>query len=207
MCWRCLRSKTWPTPGWRRKSRRLQASGWSPSVAASASVLNNLGLSLEDLRTALGNANVNQAKGNIDGKYQAYSIGANDQLQSADQYRDLVIAYKNGSPIRLAQIASSTQGPENPRQAAWTNSTPSIVLNIQRQPGANVIDVVDRVQQLLPKLRASLPATLKVAVLTDRTQTIRASVTDVQYELGVAVILVVIVIFLFLRNFAATIDR
>src|SRR5476649_2200948 len=181
--------------------------GQRPSVRveANTSVLNNLGLSLEDLRTALGNANVNQAKGNIDGKYQAYSIGANDQLQSADQYRDLVIAYKNGAPIRLAQIASSTQGPENPRQAAWTNSTPSIVLNIQRQPGANVIDVVDRVQQLLPKLRASLPATLKVAVLTDRTQTIRASVTDVQYELGVAVILVVIVIFLFLRNFAATI--
>ncbi|MPQ72014.1 efflux RND transporter permease subunit, partial [Pseudomonas sp. MWU12-2323] len=131
-------------------------------------------------------------------------IGANDQLQSAQEYRDLVIAYKNGAPIRLAQIAGSVQGPENPRQAAWTNSTPSIVLNIQRQPGANVIDVVDRVQQLLPKLRASLPGTLKVEVLTDRTQTIRASVTDVQFELAVAVLLVVLVIFLFLRNVAAT---
>ncbi|WP_445179259.1 efflux RND transporter permease subunit [Pseudomonas sp. McL0111] len=174
-------------------------------VEANTSALNNLGLSLDDLRTSLGTANVNQAKGNIDGKYQAYSIGTNDQLQSAEEYRDLVIAYKNGAPIRLSQIASSTQGPENPRQAAWTNSTPSIVLNIQRQPGANVIDVVDRVQQLLPKLRASLPATLKVNVLTDRTQTIRASVTDVQYELAVAVLLVVIVIFLFLRNVAATI--
>ncbi|MBK5345300.1 MULTISPECIES: efflux RND transporter permease subunit [Pseudomonas] len=174
-------------------------------VEANTSALNNLGLSLDDLRTSLGTANVNQAKGNIDGKYQAYSIGTNDQLQSAEEYRDLVIAYKNGAPIRLSQIASSTQGPENPRQAAWTNSTPSIVLNIQRQPGANVIDVVDRVQQLLPKLRASLPATLKVNVLTDRTQTIRASVTDVQYELGVAVLLVVIVIFLFLRNLPATI--
>src|SRR5476651_1239825 len=174
-------------------------------VEANTSALNNLGLSIDDLRTSLGTANVNQAKGNIDGKFQAYSIGSNDQLQSAEEYRDLVIAYKNGAPIRLSQIASSTQGPENPRQAAWTDSTPSIVLNIQRQPGANVIDVVDRVQQLLPKLRASLPATLKVAVLTDRTQTIRASVTDVQYELGVAVLLVVIVIFLFLRNLPATI--
>ena len=174
-------------------------------VEANTAALNNLGLSLDDLRTSLGTANVNQAKGNIDGKYQAYSIGTNDQLQSAEEYRDLVIAYKNGAPIRLSQIASSTQGPENPRQAAWTDSTPAIVLNIQRQPGANVIDVVDRVQQLLPKLRASLPATLKVNVLTDRTQTIRASVTDVQYELGVAVLLVVIVIFLFLRNLPATI--
>ncbi|URN90273.1 MAG: efflux RND transporter permease subunit [Pseudomonas protegens] len=173
-------------------------------VEANTSALNNLGLSLDDLRTALGTANVNQAKGNIDGRYQAYSIGANDQLQSAQEYRDLVIAYKNGAPIRLAQIASSVQGPENPHQAAWTNSTPSIVLNIQRQPGANVIDVVDRVQQLLPKLRASLPGTLKVEVLTDRTQTIRASVTDVQFELAVAVLLVVLVIFLFLRNVAAT---
>ncbi|WP_426209118.1 efflux RND transporter permease subunit [Pseudomonas sp. TWR2-1-1] len=174
-------------------------------VEANTSALNNLGLSLDDLRTSLGNANVNQAKGSIDGKFQAYSIGANDQLQSAEEYRDLVIAYKNGAPIRLSQIASSTQGPENPRQAAWTNETPSIVLSIQRQPGANVIEVVDRVQQLLPKLRASLPGTLKVAVLTDRTQTIRASVTDVQYELGVAVVLVVLVIFLFLRNVPATI--
>ncbi|MQT44690.1 MMPL family transporter [Pseudomonas sp. FSL R10-0765] len=173
-------------------------------VEANTSALNNLGLSLDDLRTSLGTANVNQAKGSIDGKFQAYSIGANDQLQSAEEYRDLVIAYKNGAAIRLSQIATSTQGPENPRQAAWTNETPSIVLSIQRQPGANVIEVVDRVQQLLPTLRASLPGTLKVAVLTDRTQTIRASVTDVQYELAVAVVLVVLVIFLFLRNVAAT---
>ncbi|MBV6749168.1 efflux RND transporter permease subunit [Pseudomonas chlororaphis] len=174
-------------------------------IEANTSALNSMGLSLEDVRTALGAANVNQAKGNIDGKFQAFSIGANDQLQSAEEYRDLVIAYKNGAPIRLAQIATSIQGAENPRQAAWTNDTPSIVLNIQRQPGANVIQVVDRVQQLLPKLRASLPGTLKVSVLTDRTQTIRASVTDVQYELGVAILLVVLVIFLFLRNVPATI--
>ncbi|MGA8132780.1 MULTISPECIES: efflux RND transporter permease subunit [Pseudomonas] len=174
-------------------------------IEANTSALNSMGLSLEDVRTALGAANVNQAKGNIDGKFQAFSIGANDQLQSAEEYRDLVIAYKNGAPIRLAQIATSIQGAENPRQAAWTNDTPSIVLNIQRQPGANVIQVVDRVQQLLPTLRASLPGTLKVSVLTDRTQTIRASVTDVQYELGVAILLVVLVIFLFLRNVPATI--
>ncbi|WP_248802390.1 efflux RND transporter permease subunit [Pseudomonas sp. MWU13-2100] len=174
-------------------------------IETNTSALNSMGLSLEDVRSALGAANVNQAKGNIDGKFQAFSIGANDQLQSAEEYRDLVIAYKNGAPIRLAQIATSIQGAENPRQAAWTNDTPSIVLNIQRQPGANVIQVVDRVQQLLPKLRASLPGTLKVNVLTDRTQTIRASVTDVQYELGVAILLVVLVIFLFLRNIPATV--
>jgi multidrug efflux pump len=173
-------------------------------IEANTSALNNLGLSLEDLRTALGAANVNQAKGNIDGRYQAYSIGANDQLQNPEDYRDLVIAYRNGAAIRLSQVASAVLGPENPRQAAWTNSTPAIVLNIQRQPGANVIEVVDRVQRLLPTLRASLPGTLKVAVLTDRTQTIRASVSDVQFELGVAVVLVVLVILLFLRNLAAT---
>jgi multidrug efflux pump len=174
-------------------------------IEADTGALNSLGMSLDDVRTALGNANVNQAKGNLDGKYQAFSIGANDQLKSADEYSDIVLAYKNGAPIRLSQIAKSVSAPENIQQAAWTNSTPSIVLNIQRQPGANVIDVVDRVQKLLPQLRASLPATLKVDVLTDRTQTIRASVRDVQYELAMAVALVVMVIFIFLRKLAATI--
>ncbi|MFL9876257.1 efflux RND transporter permease subunit [Paraburkholderia megapolitana] len=174
-------------------------------IETNSGALNSLGMSLDDVRTALGNANVNQAKGNLDGKYQAYSIGANDQLQSAADYSDLVIAYKNGAPIRLTQIAKSIDGAEDTRQAAWTGKTPAIILNIQRQPGANVIDVVDRVQKLLPQLRASLPATLKVDVLTDRTQTIRASVTDVEYELGVAVALVVMVIFLFLRNVPATV--
>lgn len=173
-------------------------------IEANTAALNNLGLSLEDLRTALGAANVNQAKGNIDGRYQAYSIGANDQLQNPDDYHDLVIAYRNGAAIRLAQVARSILGPENPRQAAWTDSTPAIVLNIQRQPGANVIEVVDRVQRLLPTLRASLPGTVKVSVLSDRTETIRASVSDVQFELGVAVLLVVLVIFLFLRSLTAT---
>lgn len=173
-------------------------------IEANTAALNNLGLSLEDLRTALGAANVNQAKGNIDGRYQAYSIGANDQLQNPDDYHDLVIAYRNGAAIRLAQVARSILGPENPRQAAWTDSTPAIVLNIQRQPGANVIEVVGRVQRLLPTLRASLPGTVKVSVLSDRTETIRASVSDVQFELGVAVLLVVLVIFLFLRSLTAT---
>ncbi|MBO9551649.1 efflux RND transporter permease subunit [Pseudomonas sp.] len=173
-------------------------------IEANTSALNSLGLSLEDLRTLLGSANVNQAKGNIDGRFQAYSIGANDQLQKPEDYRDLVIAYRNGAAIRLSQVASSILGPENPRQVAWTNATPAIVLNIQRQPGANVIDVVDRVQHLLPTLRAGLPGTLKVAVLTDRTQTIRASVSDVQFELGVAVVLVVLVILVFLRSLSAT---
>jgi len=174
-------------------------------IETNAGALNALGMSLDDVRTAIGNANVNQAKGNLDGTYQSYSIGANDQLQTAEQYGDLVIAYKNGAPILLAQIARSVQGPENPQQAAWTNTTPSIVLNIQRQPGANVIQVVDRIQKLLPQLQAALPGTLKVAVLTDRTQTIRASVTDVQYELATAVALVVMVIFIFLRNVPATV--
>ena len=173
-------------------------------IETNSGALNSLGMSLDDVRTALSNANVNQAKGNLDGKYQAYAVGANDQLQTADKYPDIVLAYKNGAPIRLSQIAKSVDAAEDVRQAAWTNSTPSIVLNIQRQPGANVIDVVDRVQKLLPQLRASLPATLKVAVLTDRTQTIRASVTDVEYELAVAVALVVMVIFIFLRKMAAT---
>jgi multidrug efflux pump len=174
-------------------------------IQSNMSALNALGLSLDTVRTVLGNANVNQAKGNLDGTSQAYSIGANDQLQSAGDYTNLIIAYKNGAPIRLAQIATSIEGPENPQQAAWTNSKPSILLNIQRQPGANVIDVVDRIQALLPQLQSALPGTLKVAVLTDRTQTIRASVTDVQYELAAAIGLVVMVIFVFLRNVPATI--
>jgi len=174
-------------------------------IEANTSVLNALGLSLDDVRIALGNANVNQAKGNLDGKYQSYTIGANDQLQSAADYQDLVIAYRNGAPIRVSQIARAFDGAENEEQAAWTNRDSAILLNIQRQPGANVIDVVDRVQKLLPQLRAGLPGTLKVDVLTDRTQTIRASVRDVQYELAAAVALVVLVILAVLRDVPATV--
>lgn len=163
------------------------------------------GLSIDDVRTAIGNANTNQAKGNFDGPTRASTIDANDQLRSAAEYRDLVLAYKNGAPIRLSDIAETIDGAENNKLAAWANRTPAIVLNIQRQPGANVIEVVDRIQKLLPELRAALPASVDVEVLTDRTTTIRASLKDVQFELVLAVALVVMVIFVFLRSVPATI--
>jgi multidrug efflux pump len=164
-----------------------------------------LGIGLEDVRTAIGNANTNQAKGSFDGPLRASTIDANDQLKSAIEYRDVVIAYKNGAPIRLSDVADVIDDAENTRLAAWSGTEPAIILNIQRQPGANVIDVVDRIKQLLPSLTASLPGALNVAVLTDRTVTIRASVADVEFELGLAIALVVMVIFVFLRNVAATI--
>ena len=163
------------------------------------------GLSIDDVRTAIGNANTNQAKGNFDGPTRASTIDANDQLRSAAEYRDLVLAYKNGAPIRLSDIANTIDGAENTKLAAWADRSPAIVLNIQRQPGANVIEVVDRIQKLLPELRAALPASVDVEVLTDRTTTIRASLKDVQFELMLAVALVVAVIFVFLRNLPATI--
>jgi len=163
------------------------------------------GLSVDDVRTAIGNANSNQPKGDFDGPTRASTIDANDQLKSAVEYRDLVLAYRNGAPLRLSDIAATTDAAENVRLAAWADRTPAIILNIQRQPGANVIEVVDRIKQLLPELQASLPATVDVRVLTDRTVTIRASVTDVQWEMMLAVALVVLVIFLFLRNVPATI--
>src|SRR5262249_39497322 len=159
---------------------------------------------LEDLRTALNQANVDQAKGVFDGPHQAYTIGANDQLISSDGYRPLIIAYKNGAPIRLTDVATVIDGAENSKQAAWANQQPAVILNIQRQPGANIIAVVDRVKKLLPQLQASLPSAVKVQVLTDRTTTIRASVADVQFELMLTVALVVMVMFLFLRNVYAT---
>ena len=162
------------------------------------------GLSLDDVRTAISAANTNQAKGSFDGPTRASTIDANDQLKTADEYRQLVIAYKNGAPIRVQDIAEAVDGAENSRLAAWANTTPAIILNIQRQPGTNVIEVVDRVKQLLPQLKASLPAAVDVVLLTDRTVTIRASVQDVQFELLLAVVLVVLVIFLFLRNIPAT---
>src|SRR5205823_330444 len=140
-----------------------------------------------------------------DGSRQAFTIGANDQLMSSDQYRNLVVAYRNNSPVRVADVAKVIDGAENVRQAAWVNDRPAVIVNIQRQPGANIIDVVDRVKALLPQLEASLPAAVSVAVLTDRTLTIRASVKDVAFELLLTVALVVMVIFLFLRNLAATV--
>jgi multidrug efflux pump len=162
-------------------------------------------LTLEDIRSALTLANVNQAKGSFDGPRQSYIIGANDQLFSSAEYRSLVVAYKNGAPVRLSDVAEAVDDAENIQQAAWRNTTPAVILNIQRQPGANVIEVVNRVKALLPQLRNSLPPAVEVSILTDRTATIRASVQDVQFELMLAVVLVVLVIFLFLRNLSATV--
>ncbi len=163
-----------------------------------------VGLSLEDVRTAIGAQNVNLAKGSFDGSLRASTIDANDQLRSAADYRDIVIAFRNGAPIRLSDVAATVDDAENVRLAAWANDTPAIILNIQRQPGANVIEVVDRVKALLPQLRAGLPASVGLVALTDRTTTIRASVRDVEIELAFSIVLVVLAIFLFLRNGAAT---
>src|SRR5216117_5079 len=174
-------------------------------IQANPTALASYGLSLEDLRTALGQANVDMAKGTFDGPHQAYTIGANDQLVSSDSYRPLIIAYRNGGPVRLTDVATVVDGVENAKQAAWANHDPAVILNIQRQPGANIIAVVDRVKKLLPQLQAALPAAVKVDILTDRTTTIRASVEDVQFTLVLTVALVVMVIFLFLRSFRATV--
>jgi multidrug efflux pump len=162
------------------------------------------GLTLEDVRTALAAANVNEAKGSFDGPRQSYIIDANDQLFTAGQYRPIVIAFRNGAPVRLSDVAEAVDAAENVQQAAWMNNTPAVIVNIQRQPGANVIQVVDHIKALLPQLRSSLPSSVQVSILTDRTTTIRASVRDVEFELMLAVALVVMVIFLFLRNLSAT---
>src|SRR5207342_310972 len=151
-------------------------------------------LSMEDIRNAISAANVNQAKGSFDGPQRAYTIDANDQLRSAAEYRTIIIAYRNGAPVYLSDVADVIEDAENVRLAAWMNDVPAVILNVQRQPGANVIEVVDRVKRLLPELQATLPAGVDVAVLTDRTVTIRASVRDVQFELGLAIALVVMVI-------------
>ena len=174
-------------------------------VRANPTALASYGLSLEDLRTVLGQANVDQAKGNLDGPRQSFTIGANDQIQTSDEYRSVIIAYRNGGPVRLSDVAEVVDGAENILQAAWMNTTPAVILNIQRQPGTNIIGVVDRINKLLPRLQASLPTSVKVTTLTDRTTTIRASVKDIQFELMLTVALVVMVMFLFLRSIAATI--
>jgi multidrug efflux pump len=163
------------------------------------------GLNIDDLRTTIGNINVNTPKGNFDGPYQSTTINANDQIQSAGDYANQVIAYKNGGPVRLRDVATVEEAAENTKLAAWSGTTPAVILNVQRQPGANVIAVVDAIKNLLPQLTASLPAAIEVTPLTDRTGTIRASVSDVEFELGLSVLLVVLVIFLFLRNIPATI--
>jgi len=173
-------------------------------IQANPKALAAYGLGLDDLRVAIANANVNQAKGSFDGPARASTIDANDQLKSADEYTSLIVAYKNGRPVRLSDVAVAVDGAENVHLAAWANDTAAVLVNIQRQPGANVIEVVDRVKKLLPQLQATLPGAVDVLLLTDRTTTIRASVRDVKIELVLAVILVVMVIFLFLRNLSAT---
>jgi len=180
--------------------------GHRPAVRIQANYrqLAAYGLNIDDLRTTLANANVNTPKGNFDGPSRAYTINANDQIRKPSEYNDLVVAYRNGAPVKLSDVARATEGAENTKLAAWMNTDEAVIVNIQRQPGANVIEVVDRIQALLPQLRAALPSAVDVAVLTDRTTTIRASVADVEFELGLAVVLVVIVIFVFLRSPSAT---
>ena len=183
------------------------AGGQKPAVRVQANpvALAAYNLSLEDLRTALAAANVNQAKGTLNGSRQTYTIGANDQLVSTAEYKPVIIAYRNGAAVRASDVATIVDAAENSQQAAWMNRQPAVIVNIQRQPGANIIAVVDRIHKLLPQLKTSLPASVQVHVLTDRTATIRASVKDVEFELMLTVALVVMVIFLFLRNLAATI--
>jgi multidrug efflux pump len=181
--------------------------GQKPAVRiqANPTALSGYGLGMEDLRTAIAAANVNQAKGNIDGPTQAYTIAGNDQLLSRDQYQPLIVAYRNGAPVQLSDVAVVVDGAENVKQAAWKDTTPAIIVNVQRQPGTNIIDVVDRIKALLPQLKSTLPSAVSVSILADRTNTVRASVKDVQFELIVTTILVVLVIFLFLRTLSGTI--
>ena len=162
------------------------------------------GLNLDDLRTTIGNANQNGPKGTLDGPALAYTVNTNDQISSAEDYGAIVIAYRNNAPVRLRDVATLVAGAENAKLGGWMNKTAALIVNVQRQPGANVVDVVNRIQELLPSLRAALPAGVDVAVLTDRTTTIRASIDDVEFELALAVALVVLVIYLFLRNVRAT---
>jgi len=173
-------------------------------VQVNPHALTAYGLSVEDVRSSLGTANVNAPKGNFDGPARSYSINANDQLKSAADYGPIIIAYRNGAPVRLADVATIINGAENSKLAAWSDVTPAVIVNIRRQPGANVIAVVESIQALLPELTAALPTGVDVALLTDRTTTIRASVEDVEFELLLACALVVLVIFLFLRNLPAT---
>ena len=174
-------------------------------IQVNPTILSSFGLTLEDVRASIAAANVNQAKGGFDGPRQSSIIGANDQLLSSADYKPLIIAYRNNAPVVLSNIANVIDDAENIKQAAWMNNTPAVIVNIQRQPGANVIEVVNRVKKLLPQLKSALPSSVELTVLTDRTTTIRSSVEDVQMELMLAVVLVVLVIFLFLRTLPATI--
>jgi multidrug efflux pump len=181
--------------------------GQRPAVRIQANprALSAYGLTLEDLRVAVAAANVNQAKGAFDGPKRAAIINATDQLLSSKEYQPLIVSYRNGAPVHLSDVADVIDDVENVKQAAWMNEDPAVIVNIQRQPGANVIDVVDRIKKLLPQLQSALPSSVQVTVLTDRTISIRASVRDVQFELMLAVALVIMVIFLFLRTLSATV--
>lgn len=174
-------------------------------VRANLQALAAYGLAVDDLRTTISNANSNGPKGSFDGKKRSYTIESNDQLEQVQDYRKIVIAYKNGSPVYLSDVAEVIEGAENNQLSSWKNTTPAILINIKRQPGANVIAVADAVKQIMPQIQQSLPGSVRMEVLSDRTNTIRASVDDVQFELMLAVVLVVLVIFLFLRNVSATI--
>ena len=173
-------------------------------IRANLQALAAYGLNIDDLRTTISNANSNAPKGNFDGPSRAYTINDNDQIQTSDDYRNIVVAYKNGAPVHLSDVATVVQSAENNQLSSWKNTAPAILLNVQRQPGANVISVADQIKSLLPQIEAGLPQSVKVSVLTDRTNTIRASVSDVEIELGFAVVLVVLVIFAFLLNVPAT---
>ncbi|HKV53062.1 MAG TPA: efflux RND transporter permease subunit [Candidatus Binataceae bacterium] len=181
--------------------------GQKPAVRieANPTALAAYGMSLDQLRTTIGSDSVNQAKGSFDGPARSYTIDDNDQLLTGEDYRSLVVAYHNGAPVKLSDVAQVIDGAENVQESAWMNTVPAVILNVQRQPGANIITVVDRIKKLLPQLQSALPASVHVAVLTDRTTTIRASVSDVQFELMLTVALVVMVIFLFLRSLSATV--
>ena len=181
--------------------------GQKPAVRiqANPTALSSYGINLEDLRTALTQASVNAAKGNFDGPRQDYQIDANDQLVTSGDYRKVVVAYRNGAPVMLTDVARIVNGVENNNQAAWMNQTPAVILNVQRQPGANTISVVKSIKTLLPQLEANLPTGIQVTTLTDLTTAIEASVSDVEFELMLTVGLVVLVIFLFLRSLYATI--
>ncbi|HEX4026195.1 MAG TPA: MdtB/MuxB family multidrug efflux RND transporter permease subunit [Rhizomicrobium sp.] len=180
--------------------------GQRPAVRVQANLqkLAALGLNIDDLRTTINNNNSNAPKGSFDGAAQSYTINANDQLQSAEAYKNIVVAYKNGAPVFLRDVANVVQGAQNTKLSSWANKTPAVLINVQRQPGANVIQVVDSIKELLPQIKAGLPASVDVKTLTDRTDTIRASVSDVEFELILAVILVVLVIYCFLGSLPAT---
>jgi multidrug efflux pump len=181
--------------------------GQKPAVRiqANPTALAAYGINLEDVRNAITSANVNQAKGNFDGPHQAYQIGANDQMLASSDYAPLIIAYRNGAPVRISDVAKVIDDIENVRQAAWMDQTPAVIINVQRQPGANIIAVVDRVKALLPQLLTTMPASVSTRTLTDRTLTIRASVEDVEFEMILTIVLVVAVIYVFLRSMRATI--